>query len=163
MGALDGLNPTRVVSREEEIEAERAALAKIAEKADIAAKGFHDCAVAAEAAVKAMPKVVRCFSCMQYAFDGCLTAFETDEGVYNFCPECVAAIERRSKKPETAGVYVGDKLVGNATSVSIGYDYPWQSSLYRSPKGSFEISGYLNPSFDSTSFSLSNSLLSTVS
>lgn len=56
-------------------------------------------AVAAEEAVEAMPKVVQCFSCNEYAFDGTLSAYMTDEGEQPFCRDCVSAIERRSKKP----------------------------------------------------------------
>ena len=56
-------------------------------------------AVAADEAAEAMPKVVQCYSCNEYAFDGTLSAYMTDEGEQPFCRDCVSAIERRSKKP----------------------------------------------------------------
>ena len=55
--------------------------------------------------------LITCFGCNEYALDGCLTAYETDEGTQPFCPECVRAIEARSKNPEPASVYVDGQLV----------------------------------------------------
>lgn len=46
---------------------------------------------------EALPKVVQCYECEGFAFDGTLTAFEVEgEGSQPFCRECVAKIEQRS-------------------------------------------------------------------
>ena len=42
-------------------------------------------------------KVVECYGCSEYAFDGTFTAFATDEGDQPFCRECVTGIEKRSE------------------------------------------------------------------
>lgn len=49
-------------------------------------------------------KVITCYGCGEYAFDGSFTAFMTDdEGEQPFCPECVHGIEKRSAwQEETA-------------------------------------------------------------
>jgi hypothetical protein len=48
--------------------------------------------------MESIRKVVQCYDCESFAFDGTLTAFETDdEGPQPFCAECVRKIEHRSR------------------------------------------------------------------
>lgn len=60
-------------------------------------KSFEDLTTVTEQAIEAMPKVIECFNCDEYAFDGTFTAYMTDtDGEQPFCLECVAAIAKRS-------------------------------------------------------------------
>lgn len=66
-----------------------------------ATEDFSDCAVTADKA-ETLRKVIVCHGCGEYAFDGTLTAYEAeDEGAQPFCGECVAKIEKRSRKPQS--------------------------------------------------------------
>lgn len=104
------------------------------------------------------PKVIACYSCNEYAFDGTFTAYMTEEeGDQPFCLECVAGIEKRSghttaiatngysTKPmefpftdftwkPTGDLYIGDVLVGSSSS-----DSTWANGTSHSHSSSLNL------------------------
>ena len=81
-------------------------------------------------------KVIECYGCEEYAFDGTLTTFATDEGGRPFCPECVRAIEKRSQwQEETALPFAWNFKELNSASPSTwrdftAYDYSVPSTKF---------------------------------
>ena len=89
---------------------------------------------AAEKAAEAMPKVVQCYECENFAFAGTTTLMEVraeddDHGLGGakpFCPDCVRAIEKRSRKSEPVGlgsVWINDQMIGGLNSIDYRFDY----------------------------------------
>lgn len=153
LALLDAPRPVHEPKPEPEMDTERlkAAFLKASEEIAGVAAAQAELAETSKAVVEVLPKVVQCYGCEEYAFDGCFTAYETDEGVQGFCPECVKDIERRSKTPERANVYVGDKVVGNVTSLDLDYGYSpssFGSDGYRFDNRTFTLTGYVSPNFD---------------
>lgn len=82
-----------------------------------------------EQVVRANRKVVECYGCDEFAFDGSFTAFATDEGDQPFCPECVRAIEKRSAWQEETALPKGDLTTGWYKPSPLIGDYLYGISL----------------------------------
>lgn len=77
-----------------------------------AMEAFGRASDAAKEAIEELRKVVQCYECGNHAFDGTLTAFETDEGPQPFCHSCVAAIEERSAWQEETALPMNPPFYG---------------------------------------------------